>query len=58
MGLLAILQGHWMKSELHLMKKEFMLSRLQRRSKAIYNLEIHLLLNQWFDPMYIAVFGW
>ena len=47
-----------MKLELLLMKKGFMLSRLQRRSKVIYSLEIHLLSNQWFDHMFIVVFGW
>lgn len=58
MGFSAILQGQLMKLGQLLMKKGFMLSRLQRRSKIIYSLEIHLLSNQWSDPMFIVVFGW
>jgi high-affinity Fe2+/Pb2+ permease len=47
-----------MKSEKLLKKKENVLLRLQRSSKAILSLEIHLLSNRWFGLMFIVVFGW
>ncbi|KAK3022830.1 hypothetical protein RJ639_046650 [Escallonia herrerae] len=57
LDLTAILQGHWKKLKMLHMRKEYVQLSARKSSKAICNPNIHLLSNQWFGLMSIAVFG-